>query len=150
MTARLRTVSHVTVREGGSDRAGWRKRAACLDEDPELFFPVGAGEAYQPQIDDAKAVCARCPVKKVCLEWALDTRQGFGVWGGLDEDERVSLLRREYRARAKRERPIKHGTEGGYRTHHRRGEDPCSACSTAANAAHERRKAQRARKAAKT
>ena len=44
----------------------WRHRAACLDEDPELFFPIGnTGPALQ-QIEDAKAVCRRCPVVDTC------------------------------------------------------------------------------------
>ncbi len=40
----------------------------------------------------AKAVCAQCPVRMECLEWAIDTRQPHGVWGGLDEHERERLV----------------------------------------------------------
>ncbi len=77
----------------------WRHRAACLTEDPELFFPIGnTGPALQ-QIEEAKAVCHRCEVAAVCLKWALDTGQDAGVWGGLSEDERRSLKRRTARAR---------------------------------------------------
>jgi WhiB family transcriptional regulator, redox-sensing transcriptional regulator len=77
----------------------WRHRAACLDEDPELFFPIGnTGPALQ-QIDEAKAVCHRCPVTATCLKWALETGQDAGVWGGLSEDERRALKRRTARAR---------------------------------------------------
>ena len=72
----------------------WRHRAACLDEDPELFFPIGnTGPALQ-QIEDAKAVCRRCPVVDTCLTWALDTGQDAGVWGGLSEDARRAPPRR--------------------------------------------------------
>jgi len=39
----------------------------------------------------AKAVCAQCPVRSECLEWALETAQPHGVWGGLDEQEREHL-----------------------------------------------------------
>ena len=64
----------------------WRNRAACLDEDPELFFPIGnTGPALQ-QIEEAKAVCRRCPVMDTCLKWALESGQDAGVWGGLSED----------------------------------------------------------------
>lgn len=77
----------------------WRSRAACLEEDPELFFPIGnTGPAVQ-QIEDAKAVCRRCEVIDTCLQWALDTGQDAGVWGGLSEDERRALKRRKARAR---------------------------------------------------
>ena len=61
----------------------WRHKAACLTEDPELFFPVGnTGPALQ-QIEEAKAVCHRCPVMDTCLKWAIETSQDAGVWGGL-------------------------------------------------------------------
>jgi len=98
----LHTSTHVTVRESGSYHADWRNKAACLDEDPELFFPIGYTGPAVAQTANAKAVCRRCTVTAECLTWALDTRQGYGIWGGLDDRERVSLLRREYRARAKR------------------------------------------------
>ncbi|GAB6897703.1 hypothetical protein JCM9957A_56090 [Kineosporia succinea] len=77
----------------------WQHDGACIDEDPELFFPIGStGPAIQ-QIEEAKAVChLRCPVRLTCLNWALETRQEHGVWGGLSEDERRSLKRRETRA----------------------------------------------------
>ncbi|MGH3981118.1 MAG: WhiB family transcriptional regulator, partial [Pseudonocardiaceae bacterium] len=40
----------------------WRHSAACRDEDPELFFPVGDDGPALVQIAAAKTVCARCPV----------------------------------------------------------------------------------------
>ena len=72
---------------------GWRDRASCRDEDPELFFPIGVGGPAVGQIGEAKAVCFGCPVTDVCLQWALDTGMGHGVWGGLTEDERRTLKR---------------------------------------------------------
>jgi WhiB family transcriptional regulator, redox-sensing transcriptional regulator len=66
----------------------WRSRAACLAADPELFFPVGTTALAGEQAMEAKAVCAVCPVRQECLEWALVTKQDHGVWGGLDEFER--------------------------------------------------------------
>jgi WhiB family redox-sensing transcriptional regulator len=77
----------------------WRHRAVCREEDPELFFPIGNTGTALLQIEEAKAVCRRCPVMERCLEWALLTREGAGVWGGMSEDERVSLLRRTTRLR---------------------------------------------------
>ncbi|MGH8904407.1 MAG: WhiB family transcriptional regulator [Egibacteraceae bacterium] len=78
---------------------GWRTKAACLDEDPELFFPVGVTGPALDQIEQAKAVCQRCPVVDDCLEWALETNQQDGIWGGLSEDQRRTLRRRRGRCR---------------------------------------------------
>jgi WhiB family redox-sensing transcriptional regulator len=71
----------------------WRDGAACRDTDPDLFFPVGTTGAAIEQIRAAKAVCAVCPVKGPCLEFALITNQDSGVWGGTSEDERRKIRR---------------------------------------------------------
>jgi WhiB family transcriptional regulator, redox-sensing transcriptional regulator len=42
----------------------------------------------------AKAVCAVCSVRAICLKYALENREPHGVWGGLNESERVELLLR--------------------------------------------------------
>ncbi len=78
---------------GGWDREGWRDCAACRDVDPELFFPVGSTGTAIDRIETAKAVCRRCPAQDACLQFALETRQDDGVWGGTDEDERRRLRR---------------------------------------------------------
>lgn len=77
----------------------WRNEAACLDEDPELFFPIGNTGPADVQIEMAKAICHRCAVRETCLNWAIDSRQDAGVWGGMSADERRSLKRRNARAR---------------------------------------------------
>lgn len=77
----------------------WRNRAACLEEDPELFFPIGNTGPALSQIEEAKKICQRCTETKVCLEWALSNGQDAGVWGGMGEDERRALKRRNARAR---------------------------------------------------
>lgn len=71
----------------------WRHKAACRDEDPDLFFPIGVTGPALEQVERAKVICARCEVCDQCLEWALDTGQDVGVWGGKTEDERRSLRR---------------------------------------------------------
>ncbi|MGW0698557.1 WhiB family transcriptional regulator [Streptomyces sp. NPDC002867] len=75
----------------------WREYAACRNEDPDLFFPIGTGAPALVQAEAAKQVCARCPVREQCLKWALENNQESGVWGGLNEDERRSLKRRSRR-----------------------------------------------------
>ena len=77
----------------------WRHRAACLNEDPELFFPVGNTGPAIMQIAEAKKVCAVCDVRAECLQWALEAGQDHGVWGGMSEDERRAMKRRASRAR---------------------------------------------------
>jgi len=79
----------------------WRHHAACRDEDPELFFPIGNTGPALLQIDEAKRVCQRCAVTESCLQWALERGQDSGVWGGLSEDERRALKRRSARIRAR-------------------------------------------------
>lgn len=79
----------------------WRDKAACREEDPELFFPIGTTGPALMQVEDAKAVCRTCDVVEKCLTWALDNNQDAGVWGGMAEDERRSLKRRRQRQRAK-------------------------------------------------
>ena len=79
----------------------WRHSALCRDEDPELFFPIGTTGPAERQIELARTVCRRCSVTTDCLQWALDTGQDAGVWGGLSEDERRALKRRNARARAR-------------------------------------------------
>jgi WhiB family transcriptional regulator, redox-sensing transcriptional regulator len=77
----------------------WRDRAACLSLDPELFFPIGNTGPALVQTQEAKAVCRRCEVVESCLSWAVESGQEAGVWGGLSEDERRALKRRDARAR---------------------------------------------------
>jgi WhiB family redox-sensing transcriptional regulator len=79
----------------------WRHRAACREEDPEMFFPVGISGPAILQIAEAKNVCRRCPVLSKCLSWALETGQDAGVWGGMSEEERRALKRRNARTRAR-------------------------------------------------
>jgi WhiB family redox-sensing transcriptional regulator len=79
----------------------WRHRAICRDEDPELFFPAGPSGPALLQVAEAKTVCRRCPVVSDCLTWAIESGEDFGVWGGMSEDERRALKRRNARTRAR-------------------------------------------------
>ncbi|WP_124055189.1 WhiB family transcriptional regulator [Arcanobacterium ihumii] len=77
----------------------WRHEAACLNEDPELFFPIGSSGPAMAQVEQAKRVCRTCSVLDTCLKWAIETNQDAGVWGGMSEDERRTLRRRTARTR---------------------------------------------------
>ena len=67
----------------------WRADALCAETDPEAFFPEKGGSTR-----DAKRVCAGCPVRAECLEFALAGDERFGIWGGLSERERRKLKKR--------------------------------------------------------
>jgi WhiB family transcriptional regulator, redox-sensing transcriptional regulator len=74
---------------GGVVPAGdesWRLDALCAETDPEAFFPEKGGSTRE-----AKRVCASCPVRMECLEFALGNDERFGIWGGLSERERRRL-----------------------------------------------------------
>ncbi|MET7308714.1 WhiB family transcriptional regulator [Streptomyces sp. NPDC005134] len=75
----------------------WRMQAACRDEDPDLFFPIGSTGPALVQTEEAKEVCGGCRVRELCLEWAMEHGQDSGVWGGLGEAERRALKRRTRR-----------------------------------------------------
>jgi len=68
------------------DLLPWRSRAACCDTPPDLFYPEGT-RPPEADIDLAKQICHRCPVKFECLTAADD----FGIWGGLAAAERRRL-----------------------------------------------------------
>ena len=76
----------------------WRDQAFCRDTDPELFFPVGTTGTALAQIERAKQVCGECAVRIECLDFALETNQDSGIWGGLSEEER-RVIRRQRAAR---------------------------------------------------
>jgi len=75
--------------------AGWQSQAACLDSDPDLFFPISSSGPALQQIAQAKALCASCPVRRECLRFALATNQVHGVWGGTSEEKRQQLRSRD-------------------------------------------------------
>jgi WhiB family redox-sensing transcriptional regulator len=66
----------------------WRHRALCREVGPALFF-TEAGESTA----EAKRVCAACPVRAECLDFALEQDDRWGIWGGLDRRERVRFER---------------------------------------------------------
>lgn len=83
------------------DSPGWRKRAACRNADPELFFPdipsgPSTAERWQrPAVLRVKAnYCGRCPVIYECRETALAIPGVAGIWGGLSQEE-LRLARRQ-------------------------------------------------------
>ncbi len=77
--------------DAAAEEHAWRNNAACLTEDPELFFPEGESERYRAQIEAALNVCHGCEVVESCLSYALETEQRTGIWGGTTATERREL-----------------------------------------------------------
>jgi WhiB family transcriptional regulator, redox-sensing transcriptional regulator len=78
--------------------ASWQTEAACLSADPDLFFPISTTGPAEKQIARAKRICARCAVRRECLDFALAHDQMYGIWGGTTPDDR----RRDRRRRRRR------------------------------------------------
>lgn len=74
------------VMTSGYGSGDWRDEGLCAQTDPGAFYPE-KGHSPKP----AKKVCAACPVRALCLEYALVHDERFGVWGGLSERERRAL-----------------------------------------------------------
>ena len=90
--------------------ARWRELAACRGIDLEVFFPE-RGESAEP----ARRVCAACPVRQPCLEYAISNRITHGIWGGLTERERRALRSGWVRAsRRDRDRAVLAAEAAGY------------------------------------
>lgn len=69
----------------------WRDLAACRFEDPELFFPIGEDGLSRQQVEQARAVCHRCPVVAACGDYALRSGEYDGVWGAMTARERRAM-----------------------------------------------------------
>ena len=85
-----------------SEHLDWQEDAACREYDNIIFFGEDFTETElerQAREAHAKSICARCPVAEPCLEFAMETNQKYGIWGGLTDKERASLKRRRARAR---------------------------------------------------
>lgn len=83
----------------------WRKQAACANSDTSKFFPSKGKEAKtQHVISAARLVCARCPVRSECLEFAVKNTVMYGIWGGLTREERKKVKDGDY-ARAVKHSP---------------------------------------------
>lgn len=91
------------VRPGGNARTApllptppaWVADAVCAQTDPDAFFPERGGDNRA-----AKALCATCPARARCLDYALEHNEKFGIWGGLSERQRRALRQQQRRAAA--------------------------------------------------
>ncbi|MCS5478535.1 WhiB family transcriptional regulator [Corynebacterium sp. YIM 101645] len=73
----------------------WQLHGTCRGEESDVFYhPDGErGRARSQRENRAKAICHACPVIATCREHALKVAEPYGIWGGLSESERMSVLR---------------------------------------------------------
>ena len=94
-------LARTAAADAGAALGGWRDRAACAGMDTELFFGeegessgllggLTGGSAVMGG-ESALDVCGRCPVVGECLEYAVETNQPYGIWGGRSEPQRRRL-----------------------------------------------------------
>jgi WhiB family redox-sensing transcriptional regulator len=81
-----RVMEHDSAERAGSDgrRPEWMARGVCRGEPIETFFADRGGDAYKR----AQRLCARCPVRRECADFAIADPLIFGWWGGMSERER--------------------------------------------------------------
>jgi WhiB family transcriptional regulator, redox-sensing transcriptional regulator len=65
----------------------WSKLAICAGENPDIFFPSNGDPGTR-----ARQICAHCPVRQDCAEYATGADES-GIWGGLDQEQRRALAR---------------------------------------------------------
>jgi hypothetical protein len=94
--------------------------AACRGTSSQIFFPDIIDDNGEEWIDDgtiwgaygdtshfydeARAICAKCPIKAQCLAVALENKERYGMWGGTTPIERRRVERTERRQRLKERR----------------------------------------------
>ena len=69
-------------------KGAWTDQAACRGTDTEIFFPANADEEAE-----ALSICATCPVRAQCLEYAVRNKEIYGIWGGTTPEQRRGIRR---------------------------------------------------------
>jgi WhiB family redox-sensing transcriptional regulator len=83
----------------------WRAASACITTNPDVFFPVAVGTAASKQVARALRICGGCPVKQQCLDFAVQTGERDGIWGGTTPEERARTRRARNHRPARRAWP---------------------------------------------
>ncbi len=85
----------------------WHHVAACRDADPELFFAPDYERARDSarRETEALAICAGCPVRVLCLNWATEAGEK-GIWGGTTDTDRQRTEQQEARRLRNRTRRV--------------------------------------------
>lgn len=73
----------------------WQRLGRCRDSGQATFFFGPDGEDRRTRnrrVQQAKRVCADCPVQSTCRDHALAAAEQHGIWGGLTPSERDAIL----------------------------------------------------------
>lgn len=94
-----RTIRRQATALADADRWKWAQSAACRGEDLNLFFGPDGERQREREVREEKArkVCLSCTVRTSCADYALERPEKYGMWGGLNEDQRYSERRRRFR-----------------------------------------------------
>lgn len=96
MNKRGRPLAFLKALETGIEPPDWDEgNCRLLGLGTEFFYPedhhAPRTRSYERARDAAKGVCADCPIRVECAEWAIATRQEGGIWGGLTNDDRKNV-----------------------------------------------------------
>jgi WhiB family redox-sensing transcriptional regulator len=69
-------------------KGAWTDQAACRGTETEIFFPATPDEEAE-----ALSICATCPVRAQCLDYAVRNRETYGIWGGTTPEQRRRMRR---------------------------------------------------------
>jgi WhiB family redox-sensing transcriptional regulator len=75
----------------------WQAKAACRGPQSAAFFPPSHAERKDEKLARearAKTICRDCHVRSDCLDYAIRIREPHGIWGGLNELERKTIMER--------------------------------------------------------
>lgn len=67
----------------------WKQDAVCAQVSGDFWFPDKGQNG-----GDAKKLCETCPVAEICLKYALEHGERFGIWGGKTERQRRKIEQR--------------------------------------------------------
>jgi WhiB family redox-sensing transcriptional regulator len=84
----------------------WQELAECRGADASVWYPMWMESGDDGTIgapisiyNEAKAVCSHCEVRPQCLDYAMETKERYGCWGGLAPIERLRIERKHRRQR---------------------------------------------------
>ena len=75
------------------DHWEWQSEGACYKMPSDVFFhpEFERGDLRRSREENAKSICAKCDVVDRCGSFALATKEAYGIWGGLSEDDRAQI-----------------------------------------------------------